>query len=100
MEKLYRISGVELQDHSQTQSHVQRDMIHHAVNLIYSDENIGRVAWEARKRTPNRNPKWKELENVYAMRSLILKHDVATMYKTYSEKSAMPGKTPIGRSMF
>ena len=56
VEKLYRTSGVELQEHSQTQSHVQRDMIHHAVNLIYSDENIGRVAWEARKRTPNRIP--------------------------------------------
>ena len=33
------------------------------------------------------------------MRFLVLKHDVAAMYKTYSEKSAVPGKTPIGRSM-
>ena len=56
---------------------------------------------EACKRTPNKNPRWKELENVFAMRSLVLKNDVATMYmyKTYSEKSAVPGKTPIGRLM-
>ena len=34
VDKLYLISGVKLQEHSQTQSHVQRDIIHHAVNFI------------------------------------------------------------------
>ena len=100
VDKLYLTRGVKLQEYSHTQCHVQRDVIHHSVNFVYSDENIGRLAWEARKHTPNRDPRWKELENVFSMRSLVLKHDVATMFKTYSEKFAMPGKTPIGRSMF
>ena len=32
----------------------------------------------------------------------MLKHDIATMYKVYSEKykDAMPGKPPIGRMLF
>ena len=69
---------MELEEHSGTQSRVHRDVIHSAVDFIYSNENIGLPAWEARKRSPNRNPRWKDLENVYAMRSLVLKHDVAT----------------------
>eukprot|EP00731_Ephydatia_muelleri_P021833 Em0014g424a len=43
-----------------------------------------------------------KLEYVFTMRSLVLKHDIATMYKVYSEKykDAMPGKPPIGRMLF
>ena len=43
----------------------------------------------------------RQLENVFAMRSLVLKHDIATMYKMYSEKykDAMPGKPPIGSTL-
>eukprot|EP00731_Ephydatia_muelleri_P021809 Em0014g400a len=43
-----------------------------------------------------------KLEYVFTMRSLVLKHDIATMYKVYSEKykDAMPGKPPIGRTLF
>ena len=44
----------------------------------------------------------RQLENVFAMRSLVLKHNIATMYKVYSEKykDAMPGKPPIGSTLF
>ena len=78
-----------------------KDVIEFAVEFIYSDENIGRLAWEAKKRTPNRKEKWKELKNVFAMRSLVLKNDIATMYAGYIAKheDAMPGKPPIGRSI-
>ena len=102
VDKLYLTHGVELEEHSGTQSRVHRDVIHSAVDFIYSDENIGRLAWEARKRSPNRNPRWKDLENVYAMRSLVLKHDVATMFRVYSDKykNALPGKPPLGKTMF
>eukprot|EP00731_Ephydatia_muelleri_P019861 Em0012g686a len=36
------------------------------------------------------------------MRSLVLKHDIATMYKVYSEKykDARPGKPPIGSMLY
>ena len=76
--------------------------MHQAVEFIYSEDNIGCLAWEVRKHSPNRNPKWKELENVFAMRSLVLKHDIATMYKVYSEKykDARPEKPPIGSMLF
>ena len=41
-------------------------------------------------------------ENVYAMRSLVLKHDVATMFRVYSDKykNALPGKPPLGKTLF
>ena len=99
VDKLYLTHGVKLEEHSQTHSRIYRDMIHCAVDFIYSDENIGRLVWEARKRSPNRNPRWKDLENVYAMRLLVLKHDVDTMFRVYSEKykNAVSGKPPIGR---
>ena len=41
------------------------------------------LAWEAKKRAPNRDPKWNELMNFNAIRSLVLIQDVATMYKGY-----------------
>eukprot|EP00731_Ephydatia_muelleri_P037223 Em0421g4a len=43
------------------------------------------------------------ISNSYAKRpSFQAKHDIATMYKVYSEryKDAIPGKSPIGRSIF
>ena len=100
--RLYLTCGVKLQEYCETHSRVPSDSVTFAVSFIYSDDNITRLAWEAKKRTPNRDPKWKELKNVYAMRSLVLKQDVATMYKGYAEKMSemMPGKRPIGRTLF
>ena len=55
-----------------------------------------------KKRFPNRDLRWKGLANVFAMRSLVLKHDIATMYREYlvKQKATMPRKPPIGKSMF
>ena len=102
IDKLYLTHGMNIQQFSKTQPRVPKDVIEFAVEFIYSDENIGRLAWEAKKRTPNRKEKWKELKNVFAMRSLVLKNDIATMYAGYIAKheDAMPGKPPIGRSLF
>eukprot|EP00731_Ephydatia_muelleri_P017318 Em0010g416a len=102
VDQLYLTHGVKLQEFNQTHSRVHVDMIQSAVDFVYSEGNIGRLAWEVRKCSPNRNLRWKDLENVFAMRSLVLKHDIATMYKVYSEryKDAIPGKSPIGRSIF
>ena len=43
-----------------------------------------------------------KLENVFAMRSLVLKNDFATMYNEYIAKdiSTIPGKVHISRSFF
>eukprot|EP00731_Ephydatia_muelleri_P037012 Em0376g7a len=81
VDRLYLTCGVKLQEYCETHSRVPSDSVTFAVSFIYSDDSITRLAWEAKKQTPNRDPKWKELKNVYAMRSLVLKQDVATMYK-------------------
>eukprot|EP00731_Ephydatia_muelleri_P036292 Em0231g1a len=93
VDKLYLTHGLRLQEHHKTQSRVHRDVVEFAVEFIYSDDNISRLAWVAKKRSPNRNPRWKELTNMFAMRSLVLKHDMASMYEVYTMKhrDVMPG---------
>ena len=102
VDRLYLTHGLRLQEHHKTQSRVHRDVVEFAVDFIYSDDNISRLAWVAKKRSPNRNPRWKELTNMFAMRSLVLKHDIASMYEVYTMKhrDVMPGKPPIGRTLF
>ena len=95
-DRLYVTHGVSLQEYRQTQSHVPSDSFHFAVDFIYSDDNIGRLAWQAKKCTPNRDPRWKGLDHVFAMRSLVLKHDVAILYSGYVVKQeVMPRRPPI-----
>ena len=65
VDKSYLDHGIKIQHFSKTQSRVPKDVIEFAVELIYSDENINRLAWEAKKRTPNKKEKWKKLENVF-----------------------------------
>ena len=102
VDRLYLTHGLRLQEHHTTQSRVHRDVVEFAVEFIYSDDNISRLAWVAKKRSPNRNPRWKELTNMFAMRSLVLKHDIASMYEVYTMKhrDVMPDKPPIGRTLF
>ena len=102
VDKSYLDHGIKIQHFSKTQSRVPKDVIEYAIEFIYSDENISRLAWEAKKRTPNKKEKWKKLENVFAMRSLVLKNDIATMYNEYVAKheGAIPGKAHISRSLF
>ena len=70
---------MKIQHSIKTQPRVPKDLIEFAVEFIYCDENISRLAWKAKKRTPNRKDKWKKLENVFAMRSLVLKKDIVTI---------------------
>ena len=79
-----------------------QEVIHYAVSFVYSNDNISRLAWEAKKRSPNKDVRWKDLKNVSAMKSLVLKHDIATMYKVYLEKhkNEMPNKMPVGKTLF
>ena len=102
VDRLYITHGVSLQEYSQVQSHVPSDSVHFAVDFIHSDDNRGRLAWQAKKRTPNRDPRWKGLDHVFAMRSLVLKHDVATLYRGYvvKQKEVMLRRPPIGQSIF
>ena len=49
VDRLYLTHGVRLQEYHETHSRVPKDLISFAVGFIYSDENICRLAWEAKK---------------------------------------------------
>ena len=102
VDKLYITKGVTLQEYRHSRSRVISAMVNLAVEFIYDDDNISCLAWEAKKRAPNRDLRWKGLANMFAMRSLVLKHDIATMYRHYLDKqrSVMPGMPPIGKTLF
>ena len=93
MDKLY-LTVVALQEFRHSHSRVNSAMVNLAVEFIYDDDNISRLAWEATKRSPNRDLRWKGLANMFAMRSLVLKHDIATMYLD-RQRAVMPGMPPI-----
>lgn len=101
VDKLYLTEGVALQEYKHSRYCVCSTVVNSAVDFIYADENISCLLWEAKKCYPNRDLRWKELANVFAMRSLVLKHDIATIYRQYlvKQKVAMPEKPPIGKSM-
>ena len=102
VDKLYLSHGLTLQTYSETHSRVCQGVIHYAVSFVYSNDNISCLAWEAKKRSPNKDVRWKDLKNVSAMKSLVLKHDIATMYKVYLEKhkNEMPNKMPVRKTLF
>eukprot|EP00731_Ephydatia_muelleri_P002645 Em0001g2645a len=102
IDKAYLDHGIKIQQFCKTHSRVPKDVIECAVEFIYCEENISRLAWEAKKRAPNKSQKWRKLENVFAMRSLVLKKDIATMYDEYVSKQndALPGKAHISKSLF
>ena len=102
VDKLYLSHGLTLQTYSETHSRVCQEVIHYAVSFVYSNDNISRHAWEAKKRSPNKDVRWKDLTNVSAMKSLVFKHDIATMYKVYlgKHKNEIPNKMPVGKTLF
>ena len=77
-------------------------MFNLAVEYTYGDDNISRLAWEAKKRSPNRDLRRKGLANMFAMRSLVIKHDIATMYREYldRQRTVMPCMSPIEKTLF
>ena len=79
VDKSYLDHGMKIQHFIKTQPRVPKDLTEFAVEFIYCDENISRLAWKAKKCTPNRKDKWGKLENVFAMRSLVLKKDIVTI---------------------
>ena len=55
VDKLYFTEGVTLQEYRHSRSRVNSTTINLAVDFIYGDDNISRLAWEAKKRSPNRD---------------------------------------------
>ena len=63
VDKLYLTEGLALQDYRHSRYRVNSAMVNLAVDFIYGD-NISCLAWEAKKCSPNRDLRWKELANV------------------------------------
>ena len=60
VDKSYLDYGMKIQHFSKTQPRVPKDVIEFAIEFLYSEENISRLAWEVNKHTPNRKGKVKE----------------------------------------
>eukprot|EP00731_Ephydatia_muelleri_P033149 Em0025g105a len=60
------------------------EVVRLAVETEYSLYNVSHLAWLV-KRGPATSCKWKDLEDICAMKSLVLKRDVSEMYKEYAE---------------
>ena len=101
VDQWYLTHGTKLQEFNQTPSSVHVGMIHQAVEFIYSEDNIGCLVWVVHN-VRQIKIRGGEAGVCICDEVLVLKHDIATMYKVYSEKykDAMPGKPPIGRTLF
>ena len=100
LDRLYLTNGLRLQEYWETHSHVPRDMCQETHSpfkclSVYSDDNRTHLAWEAKKRSPNRDLKWKELK-----KCLYLYNEIPSIEAVEKHRDRMPGKQPIGRTLF
>eukprot|EP00731_Ephydatia_muelleri_P027492 Em0019g365a len=51
VDKLYLTEGVALQEYRHSRSRVSNATVNFAVDFVYGDDNISRLAWEAKKRS-------------------------------------------------
>ena len=67
---------------SDSSTNSYKEVIQLAVDTVYSSKHVSCLAWLSKKR-PFRSNKWKDLEHVDSMKSLVLKNDVQEMFKEY-----------------
>ena len=94
----YQSHGLSLQQYPKSFSRIKDSVIKCLVDFVYYDENVTRLAWAANKLKDKR---FSELQYVAAMKSLVLKHAVATMYHIYLETvEVQAGQNVVGKSLF
>ena len=94
----YQSHGISLQQYPKSFSRIKDSVIICLVDFVYSDENVTRLAWAANK---HKDKRFSELQYVAAMKSLVLKHAVATMYHMYLETvEVQAGQNVVGKSLF
>ena len=98
----YHIRGLPLQQYPKSRRRIEDDVVKNLVDFIYSDDNVTRLAWVATKQAFRNDQRWSELEHVAAMKSLVLKRDLATMYHIYRETMQVQGdhQKIVGISLF
>ena len=98
----YHIRGLPLQQYPKSRRRIEDDVVKNLVDFIYSDDNVTRLAWVATKQAFRNDQRWSELEHVAAMKSLVLKRDLATMYHIYRETMQVQGDNQkiVGISLF
>ena len=65
-----------------THQRIAKEVIQLAVVTVYSSKHVSHLAWLSKKR-PFPSNKWKDLEYVDSMKSLVLTNDVQEMFKEY-----------------
>eukprot|EP00731_Ephydatia_muelleri_P029892 Em0021g415a len=78
----YLHRGLQLTPFLVTHQRIAKEVIQLAVDTVYSSKHVSRLAWLSKKR-PFLSNKWKDLEHVDSMKSLVLKNDVQEMFKEY-----------------
>ena len=78
----YLHRGLQLPPFLVTHQRIAKEVIQLAVDTVYSSKHVSRLAWLSKKRSFRSN-KWKDLEHVDSMNSLVLKNDVQEMFKEY-----------------
>ena len=96
----YQHHGLPLQQYSKSLSRINDSAIKCLVDFVYSDENVTRLAWVACK-LKQKNKRFSELQYISAMKSLVLKYDIATMYRSYLETvEEQIDQKLVGKSLF
>lgn len=78
----YLHHGLQLTPFLVTHQRMAEEVIKLAIDTVYSSKHVSRLAWLSKKR-PFQSNKWKHLEHVDSMKSLVLKHDVQEIFKEY-----------------
>ena len=92
----YLSRGLPLQRYTKSISRVEDNVVESLVDFVYSDENVARLAWVPRKAL---NKQWSVLNHWAAMKSLVLKRDIASIYSLYAQRASAAHKV-IGKSLF
>ena len=98
----YLHCGLELVPPVITCYKLSSEVVKLAVDIIYSYNNISRLAWLPKKKRSLSSLKKRSIDNVAIMRYLVLKRDVSEIYQEYVIKHSahFPNTPAMKKSLF